>query len=42
MMAMHSLGLLQVLVRQIIPGADHQNAEVHVHIQCLYILHDIH
>ncbi len=31
MMAMHSLGLLQVLVRQMQPGADHQNAEVRVH-----------
>ncbi len=29
MMAMHSLGLLQVLVRKMQPGADHQNAEVH-------------
>ncbi len=29
MMAMHSLGLLQVLVRQMQPGADYQNAEVH-------------
>ena len=28
MMAMHSLGLLQVLVRQMQPGADHQNAKV--------------
>ncbi len=26
---MHSLGLLQVLVRQMKPGAAHQNAEVH-------------
>ncbi len=28
MMDMHSLGLLQVLVRQMQPGAGHQNAEV--------------
>ncbi len=28
MMVMHSLGLLQVLVRQIQRGVDHQNAEV--------------
>ena len=32
MMAMHCLGLLQVLVRQMELGANHQNAEVHVHI----------
>ena len=38
MMAMHSLGVLQVLVRQMQPGADHQNPEVHVHIQCCAIL----
>ena len=31
MMAMHSLGLLQVLVRQMQPGTDHQNAEVCTH-----------
>ncbi len=29
MMAMHSLGLLQVLVRKMQPGAGHQNAEVY-------------
>ena len=32
MMAMPSLEVLQVLVRQMQPGADHQNAEVHVHM----------
>ncbi len=32
MIVTHSLGLLQVLVRQMQPGANHQNAEVHVHI----------
>ncbi len=30
MMVMHSLGLLQVLVRQMKPGAAHQNAEVSI------------
>ncbi len=34
MMAMHSLGMLQVLVRQMQPGADHQNAEVHTGAHC--------
>ena len=29
MMAMHSLAMLQVLVRQMQPGADYKNAEVH-------------
>ncbi len=42
MMVMHSLGLLQVLVRQMQPGATHQNAEVYMcafivdHMRCIY------
>ena len=40
MMAMHSLGWLQVLVKQVQPGADHQNAEVRVHIH--HWVHNMH
>ncbi len=40
MMAMQSLGWLQVLVRKMQPGADHQNAEVRVHIH--HWVHNMH